>query len=190
MKPLSRYLRAHGHECVQYSYQSVRRSPKENALMLERYVQQLDADIIHFVAHSYGGLILLHYFQMFDAAKPGRVVMLGSPVTGSTVAKYLSKNNFINNNMLGESSNTLLGSVPNWKGTHPLAIIAGTKGYGVGEMLGAPLEKPNDGTVAVSETKLSNCTIHIQVPYSHTGLLLSKNVAAMVDEFIRTGDCH
>ena len=190
MKPLSRYLSTHGHECVQYSYRSVRRSPKENALMLERYVQQLDADIIHFVAHSYGGLILLHYFQMFDAAKPGRVVMLGSPVTGSTVARYLSKNNFINNNMLGESSTTLLGSAPNWKGTHPLAIIAGTKGYGVGQLLGAPLEKPNDGTVAVSETKLSNCTIHIQVPYSHTGLLLSKNVAALVDEFIRTGDCH
>jgi len=190
MKPLSRYLSTHGHECVQYSYQSVRLSPRENALMLGRFVQQLDADIIHFVAHSYGGLILLHYFQMFDAAKPGRVVMLGSPVSGSAVAKHLSRINFLNNNMLGASSNTLLGSVPNWKGTHPLAIIAGTKGYGVGQLLGAPLEKPNDGTVAVSETKLSNCTVHIKVPYSHTGLLLSKNVAAVVDEFIRTGDCH
>ena len=96
----------------------------------------------------------------------------------------------LKNNILGESSKSLLGSVPSWKGTHPLAVIAGTKGYGVGQMLGASLDKPNDGTIAVSETKVSNCTVHIQVPYSHTGLLLSKNVAMLVDEFIRTGDCH
>jgi pimeloyl-ACP methyl ester carboxylesterase len=158
--------------------------------MLGKYVQQLDADIVHFVAHSYGGVILLHYFQIFDTAKPGRVVMLGSPVTGSGVAKHLSKNNLLKNNMLGASSKSLLGEAPSWKGTRPLAVIAGTKGIGVGQMLGARLDKPNDGTVAVSETKLSNCTVHIQVPYSHTGLLLSKNVASLVDEFIRTGDCH
>jgi len=176
---------------VEYSYKSVRRSPIENAQMLGKFVQQLDADIVHFVAHSYGGLILLHYFQMFDAAaKPGRVVMLGSPLTGSGVAKHLSKNNLLKNNILGAGSKSLLGSAPSWKGTHPLAVIAGTKGYGVGQLLGASLDKPNDGTVAVSETKVSNCTVHIQVPYSHTGLLLSKNVATLVDEFIRTGDCH
>jgi pimeloyl-ACP methyl ester carboxylesterase len=190
MKPLSHYLSEHGHQCAQYSYKSISRSPEENALMLGKFVQQLDADIVHFVAHSYGGLILLHYFQIFDTAKPGRVVMLGAPVSGSGVAKYLSRSNLLNNKMLGASSQSLLGNVPQWKGTHPLAVIAGTKGYGMGQLLGAPLDKPNDGTVAVSETKLSNCTVHIQVPHSHTGLLLSKKVAAVVDEFIRTGDCH
>jgi len=190
MKPLTHYLKNHGHECVEYSYQSVRRSPKENALMLGEFVQSLDADIVHFVAHSYGGLILLHYFQLFDTAKPGRVVMMGSPITGSGVARYVSKNKILKNNMLGKSSDTLLGGAPSWKGTHPLAVIAGTKGYGLGQMLGAPLEKPNDGTVAVSETRVSNCTVHLQVPFSHTGLLLSKEVAAVVDEFIRTGDCR
>jgi len=190
MRHISRYLKKQGHECIEYSYESIRRTPKENALKLGNFVQQLDADIIHFVAHSYGGLILLHYFQIFDTAKPGRVVMMGSPITGSGVARYVSKNKMIKNNMLGKSSDTLLGGAPSWKGTHPLAVIAGTKGYGIGQMLGAPLEKPNDGTVAVSETKVSNCTVHIQVPFSHTGLLISKDVAALVDEFIRTGDCR
>ncbi len=190
MQPIARYLQEHGHECVQYSYRSIRRTPKQNALMLGKFVQQLDADIVHFVAHSYGGLILLHYFDMFDQAKPGRVVMLGSPVGGSGVAKHLSKNNLFKKNILGESSKTLLSGAPQWKGTHPLAVIAGTKGYGVGQLLGAQLEKPNDGTVAVSETKVENCTVHLQVPYSHTGLLLSKNVASVVDTFIRTGECN
>ena len=59
---------------------------------------------------------------------------------------------------------------------------------GWGRMLGAGLETPNDGTVAVSETWIDNCTLHIEVPYSHTGMLLSKSVAASVDEFLRTGN--
>lgn len=188
MRPLSRYLRIHGHECKEFSYQSISRTPKQNALRLGQFVDTLDADIIHFVAHSLGGIILLHYFQAFDAAKPGRVVMLGTPLVGSQVARHMSKHKFIKNNMLGESANTLLGNIPTWKGTRPLAIFAGTRGKGLGLMLGAGLERPNDGTVAVSETLIDNCTLHIEVPYSHTGMLLSKSVAVSVDEFLRTGN--
>ena len=188
MMPLSRYLSAHGHQCRQLSYHSVRLSPKENALLLGKFVEKLDADIIHFVAHSLGGIILLHYFQLFDNAKPGRVVMLGTPLGGSNVARYMSKSNFIKTNMLGASAKTLLGSIPAWKGTRPLAVFAGTRGRGMGKMLGAPLNKPNDGTVAVSETQIDNCTLHIEVPYSHTGMLLAKSVASSVDEFLRTGN--
>ncbi len=188
MRPISRYLSAQGHECKQYSYHSIRRTPKENALILGRFVDQLDADIVHFVGHSYGGIILLHYFEMFNSAKPGRVVMLGTPLTGSSVARHISKNSFIKNSMLGNSAKALHGHVPAWKGTRPLAIIAGTQGQGMGHMLGAPLEKPNDGTVAVSETKIENCTLHIQVPYSHIGMLLAKSVAITVDEFLRIGN--
>ena len=188
MRPLSRYLSTHGHDCKQFSYNSVRRTPKENALLLGKFVDKLDADIIHFVAHSLGGIILLHYFQLFDTAKPGRVVMLGTPLSGSEVARYLSRVNFIKTNLLGASAKTLLGNIPAWKGTRPLAVFAGTRGKGVGQMLGAPLDQPHDGTVAVSETKIDNCTLHIQVPYSHTGMLLAKSVASSVDEFLRTGN--
>ncbi len=188
MKPLSHYLTAHGHVCKQFSYHSIRQTPKQNALRLGQFVARLDADIIHFVGHSLGGIILLHYFHHFDDAKPGRVVMLGTPLAGSGVARYMSRNKLIKNSMLGASANTLLGGVPAWKGTRPLAVFAGTRGQGIGKMLGASLEKPNDGTVAVSETMIDNCTLHIKVPYSHTGLLLSKSVAASVDEFLRTGD--
>ena len=95
MKPLSRYLSAHGHECELFSYRSVSCSPKQNALELGEFVDKLDADIIHFVGHSLGGIILLNYFQIFDAAKPGRVVMLGTPLSGSNIARHISRSNFI-----------------------------------------------------------------------------------------------
>lgn len=188
MKPISRYLDTHGHKCTHFSYRSVSRSPRDNAIRLGKFVEQLDADIVHFVAHSLGGILLLHYFQIFDSAKPGCVVMLGTPAIGSRVARYFSQFNFLKTNMLGASAKSLLGNAPAWKSTRPLAIFAGTKGTGIGKLLGAPLDKPHDGTVAVSETKIDNCTVHIQVPYSHTGMLLAKSVAALVDEFLRTGN--
>ena len=188
MKPLSRRLSALGHECKQFSYHSVRRAPQENALKLGEFVNKLDADIIHFVAHSLGGIILLHYFRLFDVIKPGRVVMLGTPLRGSHVARHISRNNSLKNKVLGESANNLLGNVPNWNGARPLAVFAGTRGTGLGQLMGAPLDKPNDGTVAVSETAIENCALHIQVPYSHIGMLLAKPVAHLVDEFLRTGN--
>lgn len=188
MKPLARYLNAHGHECKQFFYQSVRREPQENALKLGEFVDKLDADIIHFVAHSLGGIILLYYFRLFDVIKPGRVVMLGTPARGSDFARHMSKHNSIKNKVLGASANSLLGCVPSWSGARPLAVFAGTRGAGLGRILGAPLDKPNDGTVAVSETAIENCALHLQVPYSHIGLLLANPVANSVDEFLRTGN--
>ena len=188
MKPLSRYLHAHGHACKQFSYQSIGRSPRQNARLLGEYVDKLDADIIHFVGHSLGGIILLHYFQFYDSAEPGSVVMLGTPLGGSAVARHIAKNNFIKNSLLGKSAKTLLGNLPRWKGARPLAVIAGTRGKGIGKFFGAPLDTPNDGTVAVSETQIDNCSLHIQVPYSHISMLLAKPVAVYVDEFLRTGN--
>ncbi len=187
MKPISRYLAQRGHQCLEFSYKSVRRSPAENAKYLAQFVERIDAEIIHFVGHSLGGIVLLHYFQMFEAYKPGRVVMLGSPVAGSAVARFISKSKFIKNNMLGESAKSLLGEIPAWNGNRSLAIIAGTHGTGIGKIMGAPLDQPNDGTVAVSETQLANCNLHVCVPYSHTGMLLAKPVAHAIDEYLRTG---
>ena len=90
--------------------------------------------------------------------------------------------------LLGASSSSLFGNVPTWNGTRPLAVLAGTRGLGIRQMLGVPLDHPNDGAVAVSETKVKSCTVHRLVPYSHTEMLLVKPVAAMIDEFLRTGN--
>ena len=188
MKPLAGYLTDFGHECRRFSYPSLRSSPQRNAQRLGMFTDRLDADVIHFVAHSLGGIVLLHYFQIFDSPRPGRVVMLGPPLKGSGVAHFISRNVVLKHLTLGASSSSLLGNVPAWRGTRPLAVLAGTRGLGIGQMLGAPLERPNDGAVAVSETRVKSCTVHKLIPYSHTGMLLAKPVAAMIDEFLRTGN--
>lgn len=188
MRPMARHLGHFGHECKRFSYPSLKYSPQLNAQLLGTYTDRLDADVIHFVAHSLGSIVLLHYFQIFDTARPGRVVMLGPPLKGSSVARYLSRNPFFRDVLLGASSSSLFGNVPAWNGTRPLAVLAGTRGLGIRQMLGVPLDRPNDGAVSVSETRVKSCTLHKLIPYSHTEMLLVKPVAAMVDEFLRTGN--
>jgi hypothetical protein len=50
------------------------------------------------------------------------------------------------------------------------------------------MPEPNDGTVAVEETKLPGIKDHIELPVSHTGLLVSAAVASQTAFFLRHGE--
>jgi hypothetical protein len=65
-------------------------------------------------------------------------------------------------------------------------MIAGTRALGVGRWL-VRFDGPGDGTVAVSETRVPWLTDHCVHPATHTGLLVSRDVADAVDRFLRTG---
>ncbi len=58
--------------------------------------------------------------------------------------------------------------------------------FGLGFALGS-LTAPHDGTVAVAETRLPGIADHRTVSASHTGMLLSSEVADLVVEFLRSG---
>jgi hypothetical protein len=49
------------------------------------------------------------------------------------------------------------------------------------------IPRPNDGTVAVSETMLDGMTDHVTLPVSHFGMLLSSAVARQTVNFLRHG---
>jgi hypothetical protein len=48
-------------------------------------------------------------------------------------------------------------------------------------------DEANDGTVAVSETRLPGAKAHIVLPVSHSGMLLSARVAHEVGQFLELG---
>jgi len=73
-----------------------------------------------------------------------------------------------------------------WTHARPLGIIAGTQPLGFGQLL-ANFDEDNDGTVAVSETRMPGATDHIVLPVSHLGLLLSARVAHEAGLFLSTG---
>ena len=186
MTVLRRRVRACGFECRQFSYHTLLHTPRQNAERLHAFLQDIDADVVHFVAHSLGGVVLSHLFEAYPMQRPGRVVMLGTPINGSSLARKLHAFPPARI-LLGRSVvRGLLGDMPPWKG-RPLALIAGNRGIGFGLLVLNRLEKPNDGTVCLRETRNMAVTDHLEVPFSHTQMLLARPVAEAVCEYLKTG---
>ena len=185
---LRRRLNRCDFDCYNYRYQSTRRSPRENATNLNSFLQEIPANIIHLVAHSLGGIVLLHLFDSYPQQKPGRVVMLGTPIRGSQAAQKIASSQWLRH-ILGRSVESgLLGDAPRWQSDRELGMIAGTEGFGLGKLITlGKLQQPNDGTVRLTATCSSGIKDHLALPYSHTGMIFAKPVAKAVCQFLRTG---
>lgn len=186
--PLRRRVSACGYQTHQFRYPSLRRAPRDNALALARFLDTLDADIVHLVAHSLGGILLCHLFAQQYASRPGRVLMLGTPLRGSVVAHVVWRHHWARW-LLGRScAQGLLGDAPRWPAGRELGMIAGNRGIGIGTLLaGRRLPSPNDGTVAMAETEDPAVTDHLEVPYSHFTMLFARPVARAVCHYLQSG---
>lgn len=187
-KVLASWLRKAGFSTSEFSYRTVKADLKTNAEKLHEHMLAQDADVVNAVGHSLGGVLLQQVYDTYNINKPGRVVALGSPFLGSQVARYLHTNPMASA-MLGKSMAELLQTSDSreWTTDHDLGIIAGTVSVGLGSVFPKMLESPNDGTVAVSETKLPGYKEHITVPVSHTALIFSSKTSDKVISFLKTG---
>jgi pimeloyl-ACP methyl ester carboxylesterase len=185
MSLLARRLQHCGFRPYRFSYPSLRCDLADNALRLQQFVQKIDVPEVHFVAHSLGGLLVRQFFHDFPNQRTGRVVTLGTPHTGSQVARRMGSNPF-GKMLLGQSFRSLRGDVPPWTAPHEIGVIAGSVSLGVGRLTGN-LSGPNDGAVSVQETMLAGMSAHQVFPLNHAGLIFSKAVAKAVCCFLRTG---
>ncbi len=187
MWPLGRRLaRRHGFRPIGFRYPSLRRTLDENAAALRRMADAIPDETVHFVGHSLGGIVILHMLQRNDWARPGRVVALGSPFLGSAAARALGRS--IGQWLLGRGIKEAAGAVDRapWTGKQEIGVIAGEIPFGLGGLL-TRIEKPNDGTVTVEETRLRGAADHRVVRSTHTALLFSRTVAELTGRFLRTG---
>lgn len=183
---LKKQLTRAGYDCYIYTYHIWSDPPADIAKQLNIFVEKIPAPTIHFVGHSYGGIVLMHLFDQFPFNKKGRIVLLASPVNGSEVSSRLLKVPGAKW-LLGKSPEQgLTGNVPPWKGWQDIGIIAGTMPIGAGLLLGGP-EYPHDGTVSVAETQLNKATDFIALPVTHTSILWSTTAATQIITFLRTG---
>lgn len=185
MAPLARRLRRAGWATFRFAYSSRHATLRENAAALAAFVRGIDAPRVHFVAHSLGGLLLMQLLQDIPGLPPGRVVLLGTPYSGSHVARRLSRHAW-GRWLCGLSLDALLGDGPRWTGERELGIIAGSVPIGAGWIVSG-LAKPNDGTVAVAETVVAERTDAITLPVTHSGLVFSAAVARQLVHFLNTG---
>ena len=178
----------HGFQTHRFSYPTVRGAMSGAIERLTRFVDRIDAEQIHFIGHSLGGIVLCRYFQLANPSRPGRVVLLGSPLVGSGSARAVARHPVLRR-VIGPLVNAELVDECDsrtWQCGRELGLIAGTQPMGLGRLF-ARFQEESDGTVAVSETRLPGHTEHLALPVSHMGMLVSARVARHVGAFLENG---
>ncbi len=185
MSVMAQHLRGHGFRTHEYSYDFLRQSPAENADGLATAIEDLEGEKCHVVAHSLGGIVTMHMLNRHTNVPVDKLVLLGSPVHGSEVARRVHANKLLRP-LLGRSVESgLLGGAPAWPGNHPLGIINGSGSLGMSALF-YPLSEESDGVVAASETLADAATDVVTVPRSHSTMIFSKECAALAARFINT----
>lgn len=185
---LARRLRRQGFTVHAFSYPSVCGDLSTNAERLARFLAALDADTVHLVGHSLGGILIRALFHEHPQQKPGRIVTLGAPHGGSRVARHLSRYAFWRWAMGKGVAQLLAGETQRW--TLPpreFGTICGTRSFGMGRLLHRGLPRPNDGLLTVKESAFPAAQEHLALPVSHTGMLFSREVARLVGNFLIHG---
>lgn len=185
---LQRHLQAQtGWPTLSFRYSSVRDPVGEIVDKLAGFISQLPEGPVHLVGHSLGGIIIYRLVHGAAPARPGRAVLLCSPIQGSGAAASLARLP-LGQRMLGKTVRaTLLDPRPRvWESPREAGIIAGTRSLGFGRLLGG-IDKPNDGTVAIAETRLPGATDSIDLPVSHSSALFSTSVASQAACFLQNG---
>lgn len=175
-----------------FSYPSIRDSLDENARSLAGYLGENGFDRVHLIGHSLGGVVALRMLALEPGAPVDRIVCLGSPLCGSRAASHLNQKDW-GNTILGRSvTGGVVDEAANqWArdvcATRDVGVIAGTVPVGVGRLL-TTFDEDNDGTVAVSETRLPGVKDHLCMPVNHKGLVLSRNVIDQAAAFLKRGE--
>ncbi len=187
-------LTAAGYDVHSIDYPSLVEPP-------EKLVELISADIndccrdgpetVHFVGHSFGGLLLRDYLSRERPSDFGRVVLVGTPNKGSEL---------VNGDLDIAAQETLL----EWAGPsaqalntrpdgypaslpppdYPIGVIAGTRGNPLADQW---LPVPNDGVVSVESARLEGMADFIAIDVTHWDMRRDREVASQVVEFLREG---
>lgn len=186
MSVMARRFRQHGFRAHELSYDFLRKSPAENADELAQQIQVLEGDRLHIVAHSLGGIVTMHLVTRYPDLPIDKLVLLGSPVRGSEVARRIHSRRLLRP-LLGRSVEAgLLGGAPVPSGRHPLGIINGNGNLGLSQLL-FPVDGDSDGVVAATETLADAATDVVTIPQSHSTMLFSRRCADLAVRFIQSG---
>jgi len=144
---------------------------------------------VHFVTHSFGGILLRHYLAGHSVPNLGRVVMLAPPNHGSEVVTSLRKSPFVrwfagpNFLRLGtgpEDSPQRLAPVD-----FELGVIAGDRSFN--PWFSALLDGPDDGKVSVASTRVEGMKDFLVVHSSHVGLKWRGETQRQIARFLERG---
>ena len=166
---------------------------------IEALVERLDSEVgqccnseaetVHFVTHSMGGVLVRSYLSQRPEAHQGRVVMLSPPSQGSEIIDAFSDSDLLQS-ILGPAA-LLLGtdSAGIANQLEPvrfsLGVITGSRSLDpVGSWL---IPGPDDGKVSVDRAAVEGVVDFMVLPATHTFIMNRSDVAEQVVHFLRHG---
>ena len=182
MRPLAWRLRRAGIDAHAWGYPSVLGGPEAALPALAAEVRRRGCRGL--VGYSLGGLLSLELLRREPGLGIERVVCLGSPLGGSSTARWLALHRM--GWVLGRSAALLQAGEDAWPCTVRIGQVAGRRPLGIGRLLGAQ-GRDSDGTVALDETRWPGLAGHCVVDASHTGLPFNRAAAARVARFLHSG---
>jgi pimeloyl-ACP methyl ester carboxylesterase len=156
---------------------------------IQRFADRTEGSL-HFVCHSMGGLLARVYIARHRPERLGRVVMLGTPNSGSEIADRLKHFGAYRaffgpaGQQLGTKRDDAINALfPPLD--YPVGIIAGNRS--IDPLAGKMLPKPHDGRVSVKNTAIDGMADHIVVDASHPWLVRNSVAVAQTIAFLQDG---
>ena len=197
MKKLAEYLAGEQYRVLNLGYNSILDNYQEILQDIDQQIDQwLDPELaIHFVGHSFGGILIRGLLAKHPEWHKGRCVMLGSPNKGTKTASFMLSHWWfkhfvpkVTSDLTPESE--LLQSLP--EPEIETGIIAGNIQYSIIIPVSwyysrATDDAPGDGVVELSNTQCSNMTDFIVMPLHHSFMTWDSELIEQVVHFLEHG---
>ncbi len=191
MWKIEKQLQKEGYSVLNFDYSSTKWTMDTIVVRLHDEIVDKckNAEKIHFVTHSYGGLIIRAYLSQYLAEIYGRLVMIAPLNQGSIIVEQFEDVPVFKKiygpvlEKLGKDPDDYFMKYPIPE--IPFGIIAGglNNKYGFNPLIPGD----DDGTLAVEETKLQGCQDFILKPGLHSTLLWQNEVIKQIILFLEEG---
>jgi len=193
MKKILKALEKEGYNCTLFTYRSMADDIDSVGKDLIKRIQSDRVDIISFVTHSMGALVVRSIFEHIvlipNFPTIRRIVMIAPPNNGTPVADFYIKLRFLKfflgPNLKNLSTNSISGAGRYPIPTCEIGLITGS--FKGSKHLNLFIKSENDGIVAREQAKLGIETDIVNIKSWHFGLLYDKRVVKLVISFLRYG---